>query len=333
MASSALLAYLDALPGTVLSPDFRERISGRERRGEYPFSRQNIYRVLFAAAPILRRGWLTAAGNRALDPQDPALGTSLRCFRYLHAVLLSTASADRRAAVALEPIAARAMLAVAQPACFCPPDATGETEGAGVPVDLALRLATSLRQYADLRWLGQHDQGFAGKPPRFGPKGELTYARCFGRLPPAISLPSLEVTVTYRPPEGTETVFDPFRGEMTLPPPRESALGAHVTAAGAEPVGEPALKELLGHAVTAVREAPAAQPAGRPSAEAAVAGLFSRELCDVAATRGIDPRPWRAEIISRLPHAAPPVGCLTEAYLDTLEQSAATWRGMLCAGS
>jgi hypothetical protein len=329
---TAFLAYLDALPGTVLSPEFRQRIATRERRGEYPFSRQNIYRVLFAAAPVLRRGWLTAAGQRPLDPADPALGTSLRCFRYLHAVLIDPSAADWQTAATLEPIAARAMRLTSRPACFCPPGAT--PAGVDVPVDLALRLATALRQYADLRWLGQHDQGFVGKPPSRSTEGQVTYARCFSRLPPAVAVASLEVSVTYLPPAGTETGFDYFRGEMTLPPPRGSARAARIVIhGGTTPPDEPLVRQLLATVITAVREAPAAQPATVAQAETAVAGLFSRELCDVSAARGLDPSPWRAEIAARLPTAAPRAESLTEAYLDTLTRSVTAWREIICAGN
>lgn len=330
-AHPALVAYLDALPGTVLSPGFRERISARERRREYPFARQNIYRVLFAVAPVLRRGWLATAAARPLDPADPALGTSLRCFRYLHAALLDPGP-DEAAAAALEPLAARALRALTRPACFCPPG-TPREEDAPVPVDTALRLAATLRQYADVRWLGQHDQGFAGLPPCRLDDGDLACTRCFGRLPPALGFPGLEVTVTYRPPAGTQVTFDPFRGELTQPPPRESAVRASVSSPGTGALAEPTVKQLLARAVTALREAPAAQPEEKARSELAVAGMFTRELCDAAAARGIDPAPWRAQAAARLPHAAPPTACLTEAYLDRLELSRAAWKVMLCGGS
>jgi len=333
---TAFTAYLGALDDTILSPEFRERIAGRERRGEYPFSAQNIYRVLFAAAPVLHRGWVTLASLAPLDPGDPVLGTSLRCFRYLHVLLVDMAPPGRAVAELLEPIAARAMRVTTRPACFCPPQdgAVLVCDGPPVSVDVALRLATSLRQYADTRWLGQHDQGFAGKPPSQDPGGLWRYVRCFGRLPPAMGLPGLEVITSYRLAAGAGTAFDPFRGEVTEPPLREAIRAAMIVTPGSgRHLDEQAAQRLLREAVVALRKASADQPGDVAAGERLVADEFSRELCDTARRRGVDPGPWRAEIMARLPSAAPASECLTEAYLSALSRSVQEWRSVLCAGS
>lgn len=337
MASvTAFTAYLDSLDETILSPEFNERISARERRGEYPFSVQNIYRIIFAAAPVLHRGWVTLANQQPLDPDNPVLGTSLRCFRYLHAILTGAAPPSRAIAELLEPIAARAMRVTSYPACFCNPhDIAGLAAGTTlVSADVALRLAASLRQYADVRWLGQHDQGFIGKPPFLDSSGQWRYARCFGRLPPALGLASLEVIICYRLSPGTGIAIDPFRGEVTDPPPRDAIQAAMIVTPGArQPAADNTGQPLLRAAIAALREAAATQPSGRGVGEPLVAEAFSHELCEAARQCGVDSDPWRAEIIARLPYAAPHSECLTEAYLAELTRSVQDWRSVLCAGN
>jgi hypothetical protein len=331
-STTAFSAYLDALPQTILSPQFRERIGARERRNDYPFSVQNIYRVLFAAGPILRHGWLTLAQTKPLDPDASSLGTSLRCFRYLHALLLDDQPPQASAAAALEPIAARAMRVTDTPSCFCalPLGPGDDSRGRHVSVDLALRLAVSLRQYADVRWLGQHDQGFVGKPPTSAVNGELCYTRCFGRLPAVTRVPTLEITVAYSLIAAAEVVFDRFRGELTTPPRRSAARWAMVTVPETgEQLDDAAAAVLLQHITDALREAAANQPTDQAHGNIVVAEAFSFELCRVARQCEVDPDPWLTAILDRLPTAAPAAACLTDAYLDTLSRSIEQWRAVL----
>jgi hypothetical protein len=338
-APAAFVSYLDALRTSVLSPDFRRRIADRERRAEYPFSVQNIYRVLFAAAPALCRGWLELAGRAPLAADDPRLGTSLRCFRYLHPLLVGADSVDPTAAAMLEPIAVRAMRVTGAPACFCPPGSV-PPEGPEVEPDVAIRLAAALRQYADIRWLGQHDQGFAGMPPVPAGTQDVAYARCFGRLPPTLGPDNLVVTVVYRLSGGQPLPFDVFRGEVTQPPPRSAVVRASVIDPSAgRALDDAACAGLLRGTVDALRDARQEQPTRVEEGNVVVVDLFTRELFDVARCRGLDPAPWRAEIVDRLRDAGPPgvdgdVGTngLTEPYLDQLGRCVTRWRGVLCTG-
>jgi hypothetical protein len=323
--------YLTIVENTLLTAEFRARISERERQRDFPFSIHNIYRVLLAAEPVLLDSWLAVAGRQQLSEHDRRLGTSLRCLRYLHVLLVAARHAGYVAS-ALEPIARRALGMLRCPSCFCRSHLPLPGPEAHIPPDLGLRLAATLRQLADVRWLGQHDQGFIGWPPRLsGEARVVVYSRCFGNLPAELGLRAVAITVAYDLPSAEGLAFDLFRGELVAPPPRESVLWCALIDGNTQrPLAVTRCQQLLTDARNAVRRARLALPAAEAEGNLMLADIFMRELLAAAGEQGIVGDGWRRSVRDRLAMPLPfQAGTMTDAYLDRLTEAVAGWRAHL----
>lgn len=321
-SGDVLRDYLRLLRGTLLAPATRERVARRERLGEFPFSVHNIYQVLTALEPVLADGWSAVAERRPLTSADPLLGTSLQCFRHLHVLLLAAGDPPCPRPFH-EAIAARAVRMTDAPICFCaqpPPDVSPPTDP-----DTTLRLTSTLRQYADVNWLGQHDQAFVGSPPVRGPAGEIAYARCFGRLPARIGHTSLHVTVTYDVADDLPVEFDVFRGEAVTPLPRHAVKHCAIQDSGVPVTGD-RCREMLSAARDALRGARRAVPPDVVRGNHAVADIFMGTLLAEGRAADIDVEPWRTRAHARLCEERPPSPpTMTERFLDRLEAATRRW--------
>lgn len=324
-----LLGYLESLEKTILADAFNVRISAREKAGEFPFDIHNIYRVLFRiAGPMYRQ--LGLVGNLSAD--DRELGTSLRCFRYLHVYLLGAFEGglpDVDAAVSLlGPIARRANRMNGSPDCFCAdPSASGRI-GLAVSISVALRLAAVLRQFADVRWLGQHDQGFIGMRPtgRF-------YVRCFGRLTAESGHDRLSVVTAYA--DATDIEYDAFRGEITNPPPFGAITGSAIYSASAQRwLDEPEARAILTAVTSALVRAKADASAEFGTGDAGVARLFCRELFTLTERAGLKSDDSLVKAISSLGRTSDAFQrtTYTSAYLLRLGEVVREWKRLLRDG-
>lgn len=346
----ALSRYLDLIRANLLTRAFRTRITDRESRQDYPFSLHNIYRILLAAGPVLVDGWLAIAAAQPLTADEPELGTSFRCFRYLHALLASTAAKDRTALVpVLETMAVRAVGMVGEPYCFGVAHPEPDLATPGNSPELALRLATVLRQYTDTRWFGQHDHGFLGHQPTHvesAAAGQpLTcYVRCFGRLPTGFGRTNVSVVVTYGRNANTDGFnFDVMRGEIVSPPDRGAVVHCAVFGTTVADDDADIRTEVLTDAecATLLRRATAGLRAvhadhrgiDRATAEHAVADLFCRELSDTARRAGLDDLAWRTAVHTRLADLPHERGSVAGRYLDQLGRTVNQWSDYLCAGN
>ncbi|WP_180217866.1 hypothetical protein SALCHL_006027 [Streptomyces albus subsp. chlorinus] len=333
---AALERYLATLPASLLNDAFRQRISDRERRADYPFSVHNIYRVLFALAPTVSRAWREIHERRPLSADDPVLGTSLRCYRYLHVLLAGTDETEFDAAVdCADVIAQRAVRLFDTPACFCVgADDIDLAACAGTDIDAALRLATVLRQYADVRWLGQHDQGFIGLPPRTTGTS-LWYTRCFGNLPRAYGGRPLHVAVEYDLAGAGRPSYDAFRGENVLPPPRDAAIRAVVYRTGDSCPLDGTECTAVTQGIRQLLRGPYAEGhGGRREGNRLLADFFLSEVRAAAGRAGVPHQGWRSLVEHRLGlpfRADRPT--LTDQYLDALTLHVRRWEEFLCAGT
>jgi len=337
---STIARYLTLLRRSVLTAAFRRRIADRELRGEFPFSLHNIYRVLLAAAPHLYRGFSAVATANELHADDPALGTSLRCFRYMHVLLVGAQDLHDRVELddltPLEPIADRAVRMTVDPACFCPGGARGWTIGLDIPARGAARLATALRQYADVRWIGQHDQGYLGAPPIVDGSGRLVYVRCFGQLPPEWGHEVVEVRIAYDTTHTGLVEYDVFRGEITAPPPPAAALQAGVySATTGEWLGERNAAILTERVLSALHAARHTPMLPKGDGDRALVDLFTTELDSLAQHARLDSANWRAQIYEQLPRVRLASGCatLTDTYLQRLQAVVDSWTVASCIGA
>jgi hypothetical protein len=322
--------------GALLTESFRARISGRERRGEFPFNVHNIYRVILAVEPVLFDGWAAVAARQPLTAGDRTLGTSLRCFRYLHVLLVASCHADPAVLTSfLGPIACRALGMLHEPACFCEGHFASARTVPEISPDLALRLASCLRQYADVRWLGQHDQGFIGWPLATTPEEGVAYTRCFGRLPAGVPHDSVRITVTYDLDSDADLAFDTFRGELTMPPPRESIERCVVFDGGTQQaLDETECVGLLARARSSLRAARSSLPSGTGEGNRAVADLFLTELLAAGQRVDLDGRLWRAAARARLDDLMPRgAATMTELYLDRLGAAFERWDAYLAVAA
>ena len=199
--------------------------------------------------------------------------------------------------------------------------------GRPLPPDVALRVASALRQYADVRWLGQHDQGFTGCPPARMPGGELVYPRCFGRLPAQFGHRSVGIYVAYQAAGDIDVTFDIFRGELTRTPPRAAVSWCAVVDGDTQVALTGAQCDLmLAQSMSALRAARARLPAGPGDGNPAVADMFMTELLTATAGIGLDGSAWRARVRARLSEPEPRhAATMTDAYLDRLEQAVQRW--------
>jgi hypothetical protein len=324
-----LVGYLESLEKTILTEAFDARISAREKAGEFPFDIHNIYRVLFrVAGPMYRQ--LGQVGG--LSATDRELGTSLRCFRYLHVYLLGAFAdgpPDADAAISmLGPMARRANRLHGLPDCFCAdPSASGRI-GTPIAAGVAVRLAVVLRQFADVRWLGQHDQGFIGMRP----SGSL-YVRCFGRLPAQSGHDRLSVVTAYA--NVTDIEYDAFRGEVTNPPPPGAIARSGVYSASARRwLDEPETKVVLTAVTSALVGAKADAGAEFGTGDAGVARLFCSELLALVERAGLEPDDSLVNAISSLERTTDVSqrAAYTSAYLRRLGEVVTEWKRLLDCG-
>lgn len=333
--SDALRQYIEIVRNSLLTDEFRERISDRERRQDFPFNVHNIYEVLFAVEPVLFDGWSAVAARRPLSARDARLGTSLRCLRYLHVLLVAASRTHSMTAEVLGPIAIRALGMRREPHCFCASHPSPAEAEARSSSDLVLRLAAALRQYADVRWLGQHDQGFTGHPPSRMPGGGVLYVRCFGRLPPRFGHRSLSIAVAYDLAEETGLTFDVFRGELIATPLREAVSWCSVVDGDSGlPLPDKQCELLLATTKDALRAARAVLPKDTADGNRAVADMFLGELLTAVRGLGLDDGAWITRAHARLsvPHPRQ-ASTLTGTYLDELGEAVEKWSEHLALAS
>jgi hypothetical protein len=336
LATAGLQQLLQGYERTLLTDAFRERIRSREQEGHFPFSVQNIYRVLLAVAPSFHDAFATAAG--VLDFGDDALqeqlGSPARAFRSFHVVAVGALRRD-----ALDPhgrellkrigagFAARANGSSAIPAEQA--DALDRAmDAATVDPLTAARAAVFLREYVDSLFLGQHDHGYTAYEPLVEDDRDLVL-REFTRLPAGIlGFESVRVGTRYRPGACRDSSYDPMRGDVErLPHP--SALTGAAVLAGDE--AAPLDGDGIGVLVDAVAGDLRRLQAERRNLESVrgeqlVAEWFLAPAAAVLATAGISADPWReaaAEAVEAA-HAVAPPPSYTDLYLDQLAAAVAT---------
>jgi len=338
LATAGLQQLLRRYEQTLLTDAFRERIRDREREGHFPFSVQNIYRVLLAMAPSFYEAFATAAETADFDDTavQARLGSPARAFRSFHVVVVGArrrGAVDRHGRELLERIgagfAARANGSATIPSeqldAFDPALAAASAE----PV-AAARAAVFLREYVDSLFLGQHDHGYAAYEPLAEEDRDLVLRR-FTRLPvEVLGFDSVRVCTQYRPGACRESGYDPMRGDVErLPAPSELTGAAVLAGDRTSPLDDDEVDALVGAIVADLpRRQAEHRDLGSVQAEQRVAGWFLEPGEAVLAGAGIAPDPWRRAVAAAVEAAhgdeLPP--SYTDLYLDELAAAVATLR-------
>jgi hypothetical protein len=340
-AAGGLEQLLERYEETLLAGDFRERIRAREQAGHFPFSVQNIYRVLLALARPFHAAFATLAETVDLTgaAAQERLGRPARAFRSFHVVAVGAFEAgplDMCDRALLERIASgfalRAAGSVAIPAERMHTIEDG-LSAAGIEPVTAARASVYLREYVDYLFLGQHDHGYATYPPRIGAEGDLV-VREFSRLPVAVvGSDSLCVCTRYRAGACRSSSYDPMRGDVErLPGPADLIGAAVLTGSGSSVVGQaqleamdPAIAEDLSRLRAEYEELSPVR------AEQRVAEWFFEPALALLEDAGIASEPWRWEVAEAVAAAHKPKAgqppSWTDLYLDRLAAAVVELRG------
>jgi len=339
LTTTGLQQLLQRYEQTLLTDAFRERIREREREGHFPFSVQNIYRVLLAVAPTFYEMFATAA--EAMDFDDSAvqarLGSPARAFRSFHVVVVGALRGDEVDRLDLDLLerigagfAARASGSAAIPAGQLDACEPALAAGSVEPV-AAARAAVFLREYVDFLFLGQHDHGYAVYEPLAGGDRDLVL-RKFTRLPAEVlGFDSVRVCTQYRPGACRETKYDRIRGDVErLPPPSELTGAAVLGGEGGRSLDDHEVGALVGAIAGDLPRLRAEhRDLGSVRAEQQVAGWFLEPAVAVLAAGGIAPDPWRqaAAAAVEAAQADEPPPSYTDSYLDELAAATGTLQG------
>lgn len=340
LVTAGLPHLLQDYQRTLLTDAFRERIRSREKEGHFPFSVQNIYRVLLVVAPVFYDAFATAAetedfGDAAVQER---LGSPARAFRSFHVVAvggLRRDPVDRQARELLERIgagfAARASGSSAIPTEQADAIDRAVAAGADEPLNAA-RAAVFLREYVDSLFLGQHDHGYTAYEPLAGDDRDLVL-REFTRLPAErLGFESVRVGTRYRPGTCRDSSYDPMRGDVErLPHPSELTGAAVLAGDEAAPLDGDEIGALVDAVAGDLRRLQAKHRSLDPvRAEQLVAEWFLAPAAAVLEAVGISPDPWRdaaAEAVEAA-HAVEPSPSYTDLYLDELAAAVATLQAL-----
>jgi hypothetical protein len=335
LATAGLQQLLQSYERTLLTEAFRERIRSREQEGHFPFSVQNIYRVLLAVAPSFYDAFATAAETLdfGVDAVQEQLGSPARAFRSFHVVAVGAVrrnAVDHHGRELLERIgagfAARANGSSAIPAEEA--EALDRAmDAASVEPLAAARAAIFLREYVDSLFLGQHDHGYTAYEPLLEDDRDLIL-REFTRLPAdMLGFESVRVGTRYRPGTCQESSYDPMRGDVERLPHPSALTGAAVLVGHeAAPLDGDGIGALVNAVAGDLRRLQAERRSLEPvQGEHLVAEWFLAPAAAVLATAGISPDPWReaaAEAVEAA-HAVEPPPSYTDLYLDELAAAVA----------
>lgn len=224
---TALETLTERYRTTILSDQFRLRIRERELRRLFPFSIHNIYRMLLSISDIFYDGFEIVLRDLDNEVITTNLGLPNRVFRYGHTVILG--ACDRLTPERLATLAKFGTLAlnkIESNLSLYRPSLPTFDEQSQEERRAVITLAVYLREFVDLLYMGQHDQGFISYPPFITPNG-VVVLRQFFNLPLAIvSEGAIDIYTLYSLEAKEQLYYDPFRGDIERLPSPDQLRGA-----------------------------------------------------------------------------------------------------------